>query len=1217
MKILRIHINNLNSLRQQLTLDFEKPPLVHAGIFAITGDTGAGKTTILDAITLALYGRLARNKEVKEVLSFGATECHAEVEFEVGGIRYLASWRLYRARNKLDGNLIGPKRELGQWDEESQGFIPIAEKIKEVDDAVEAISKLDYQRFTRSVLLSQGEFAAFLKADERERSDLLERITGTDIYSQLSVAAYDRFRLEKQALNQLQDRLEQLGLLAGELIQPAELTTVRLACQAQEKNLERLQAKVQRLDRWEEAQDRINLLQHEQAQLDEAQTAFASQLTRLQRSKSLRPFSKPFEQLSTWGRQEQELLAIAQQLAGRKQEILKQQAALTPQVQELETALLALKNTAKANESIFRTVDRLDEQFQAHHQQLLTLQQEQLSRRTEQAGLQQRKDQLFKQINTNKVRLAELDQWLQDQAVFKALPQQLPLIEQQREQLLEHYQHRHRLQQEYDELQQTGLEVTQRETKIAHTLQQQQTILQTQQAAFDQLLPSDFVADDHAILSKMGVAIQELQEKKQLLQQLSTLEEGYRPLLAEQQQLENRLSELLTAQQTNNKALLSIVEQREEFQLELVYKRTIFEQQQAIANYAKDRQQLQPGDPCPLCLSREHPFHEHPVTPFVDKARSEFARAEAFFSQLLDEERKLLQRDTEIYQEVELLLGNDLQSLNGRLHEQRQKLLQYEEQIARVLHLPSQTWQAESGTLLAQQLAQIEEQLGHWRHVKGELEKLSEQLEKSTTAVEETDRKLLTVSVELASIKAQLQRSDQALVASKAIFDTAQKKLETQIVPLGFSFDLATARSTFEQLRTIATAWTTNTEKRQQLQQDLLVSKAELKELSGQLVKQVARTEEGDTALAKHEEKLQAIRKERLALFGEQSVNEVQEAFQEQLTEKELALAQVRAQLQSLNEQSAAHKQAVEDNEAAQKKGAKIASQLTKELGAALKNLGFATVEAAFLEQLTLAEEEILEKQVQQFREKQAEITRALLESQREEKKYRPTESEQAARDAEREALLTAKKIHQQQLLDLGQLEEKFQQQLQREQQYQSLLAEIASQRQTYNRWYNLNEMIGQADGKKFRTYAQGLTLQRLVALANQHLGRLNGRYFISKQADTDLGLEIIDTFQADNRRSMFTLSGGESFLISLALALGLSDLAGRHAQIGSLFIDEGFGTLDERSLDLALDTLENLQASGKTIGVISHVPALKERIAVQIQVNKQSNGFSEVDILG
>ena len=146
--------------------------------------------------------------------------------------------------------------------------------------------------------------------------------------------------------------------------------------------------------------------------------------------------------------------------------------------------------------------------------------------------------------------------------------------------------------------------------------------------------------------------------------------------------------------------------------------------------------------------------------------------------------------------------------------------------------------------------------------------------------------------------------------------------------------------------------------------------------------------------------------------------------------------------------------------------------------------------------------------------------------------------------------------------------------------------------------------------------FAQGLTLQKLTQLANIHLQQLHGRYLIQKREGDTLELDIVDTYQADNRRSMNTLSGGESFLVSLALALGLSELAGRDTQIQSLFIDEGFGTLDENTLDLAIATLENLQASGKTIGIISHVKALKERIATQVQVTKQGNGFSMVRVV-
>lgn len=179
------------------------------------------------------------------------------------------------------------------------------------------------------------------------------------------------------------------------------------------------------------------------------------------------------------------------------------------------------------------------------------------------------------------------------------------------------------------------------------------------------------------------------------------------------------------------------------------------------------------------------------------------------------------------------------------------------------------------------------------------------------------------------------------------------------------------------------------------------------------------------------------------------------------------------------------------------------------------------------------------------------------------------------------------------------------------------LARQLQTQQLVCNRWNQLAELIGSADGNKFSRFAQGLTLARLVELANRHLLKLNDRYRILKSSEEDLELLIIDTYQAEAVRPMNTLSGGESFLVSLALALGLSDLAGRRTQINSLFIDEGFGTLDAETLDAAISTLENLQASGKMIGIISHVEALKERIVTQIRVQKKAGGVSKVEVIG
>jgi DNA repair protein SbcC/Rad50 len=203
MKLLTIRLQNLNSLSgdiQEVHLD--APPLSQAGLFLITGPTGAGKSTLLDAITLALYGRAARygaSGKPDEMMSRHTGESLAEVEFEAGGRRLRATWRLRRARGKVDGNILPVERRLA--DAVSGEFL--AQKAGEVDELVEQLTGLDLNRFLKSVLLAQGQFSAFLKAKPNERAELLEKITGTEIYSELSMLAQQLWK-DKEAEVMLQ-----------------------------------------------------------------------------------------------------------------------------------------------------------------------------------------------------------------------------------------------------------------------------------------------------------------------------------------------------------------------------------------------------------------------------------------------------------------------------------------------------------------------------------------------------------------------------------------------------------------------------------------------------------------------------------------------------------------------------------------------------------------------------------------------------------------------------------------------------------------------------------------------------------------------------------------------------------------------------------------------------------------------------------------------------
>ena len=224
MRLLAVRLQNLNSLSGSHEVRFDVEPLSAAGVFLITGPTGAGKSTLLDAMTLALYGRAARygNDKADEMMSRHTAECLAEVDFETKGEKLRATWRLRRARGKADGKLQPVERRLANA---VTGEI-LAEKSAEMDRLIEERTGLDAQRFLRSVLLAQGQFAAFLKAKPNERAELLEKITGTEIYTELSKLAFETYKAKDEQVQRLKAALGAVSVLDDEARQQLETSLV-------------------------------------------------------------------------------------------------------------------------------------------------------------------------------------------------------------------------------------------------------------------------------------------------------------------------------------------------------------------------------------------------------------------------------------------------------------------------------------------------------------------------------------------------------------------------------------------------------------------------------------------------------------------------------------------------------------------------------------------------------------------------------------------------------------------------------------------------------------------------------------------------------------------------------------------------------------------------------------------------------------------------------
>ncbi|MDD5350326.1 MAG: AAA family ATPase, partial [Chthoniobacteraceae bacterium] len=297
MRILRIQFENLNSLPSG-DIDLEHGPLAEAGIFAITGPTGAGKSTLLDALTLALYGRAARyDKEPnpENMMSRHTGSCRAEVLFEVPRGRYQARWELRRARGRADGKVQPARRSIV---EDATGAV-LAQKIDEADRLVEELTGLDFERFRRSVLLAQGEFTRFLKAKPDERAELLESLTGTAIYSELSILAFREAARREEELAARREALGRVVLLSEEGRAAAAANIARLTAELETRERSRA-ALAEQLAAGLQLRDRLR----EEIALATAKTALEAEnrqaapaLERLRTHRQTGPFLAPLETL--------------------------------------------------------------------------------------------------------------------------------------------------------------------------------------------------------------------------------------------------------------------------------------------------------------------------------------------------------------------------------------------------------------------------------------------------------------------------------------------------------------------------------------------------------------------------------------------------------------------------------------------------------------------------------------------------------------------------------------------------------------------------------------------------------------------------------------------------------------------------------------------------------------------------------------------------------
>lgn len=359
---------------------------------------------------------------------------------------------------------------------------------------------------------------------------------------------------------------------------------------------------------------------------------------------------------------------------------------------------------------------------------------------------------------------------------------------------------------------------------------------------------------------------------------------------------------------------------------------------------------------------------------------------------------------------------------------------------------------------------------------------------------------------------------------------------------------------------------------------------------------------------------LSALQSERHTLLQDKDVDQEESRLQAEVTRAHQGLSAAQRELQQTDQQRQQLQQQIQAHQKHIDLRARRLTLAEADFSKVLVQQQFDSEQTFLAAQMHDGERRALEKALQTQQQQGIELRAALARTQQElageQDKTLTNKSLDALQQALQKQEATTRLLQEK----FGALRQSLKDNDEIRRRQQKLAEKIDQQKIEVDRWGRLHQLIGSGDGKKFRNFAQGLTFELMIQHANVQLQKMTDRYLLIRDMEQPLDLNVVDNYQAGEIRSTKNLSGGESFLVSLALALGLSRMASRNVRVDSLFLDEGFGTLDDDALDMALETLTSLQQEGKLIGVISHVAALKERIATQINVQPLAGGRSHIN---
>ena len=1250
MKILRITVENLASLEGQHTVDFTRDPLRSTGLYSIIGPTGAGKSTLLDALCLSLYEDTPRlsairtkteklsegetQRDPRTLLRRGAASGFAETAFVgMDGKTYTARWQVRRARNKVDGAL--QKSEMALYSENvtpgAEGVVIEGGKKTDVLNAIELRIGLTFSQFTRAVMLAQNDFAAFLKTDDKERAAILEALTGTEAFTRISRAVFKRCSEEEEKLKAIESQMQGYTPLSVEARADAEKQReeAKQSLHESQQQLARLKATLEwftglaKLDR-ELSEARAQYTRA--VQLDNDAAPRKTQLQLSQRVlREAQPLRIPHQQANTTFKDAETALAR------RASEFLSAQTTLQETTTAFERAQARATELEKDQISASPKLDRarqLDAILPGLRQTLDESQQKKTeAEKHEKTALSELKTKT-RELNRTKNRRTELQGLLNSERLKPAVPlapqadswlislSQLEQDTKKHRVTASELQHKR---QQLEELRPRIDDHNKQKSSLSERLEQAQQKLQL---AIDAEQKIDVQALDRESLQlteSRNIVVDFGQQVKDYCHVQAALQ----TTIVELQQQREREAPLLKQIETDRN-------QPTQAEVALKTAQQMVDQiRAAIGDHAKRlRTLLLDNHPCPVCGSESHPWHQQEPDlnsvaltaaeqqvrqqqELLNNAITHWAKLETDVEHCRREIKRLEKSEIEAQQKLQNFVWNNSNAPN----------------IAPLLLLPPQERLAAAEVTLKA----IDSSLQHIHTQRTAAAERRKDTADCRTLAEEAERELRTLLDRIADLEKKEAGYQAALTQLEPREAIERGAIEEQTHKLNELW------SAFPQSRTLFQSDPAKLradlqdrfEQCQQSSEKLQTVNATIDSLNGvcsELEKTHARAAEQLTeataafkqASSNWEEKF----RERQSLFEGRSVADVDAEFTRQLKD---AVDQLTAAREAKTK-AESNRSNAEQNQAAAAEALEAARQQLSTHTQHIENW-LQEINRTLPEPLTIDRiDEILNRSPAWLQNEQHEIeelrdrtltTGKVVESSEirrtEHLATRPTElDEQAVQLRKQEQDATVAKEEER----LKQAEAPLIIDDANRKKNEKLTQQLLQQSQLAAPWQKLNELVGSSDGTKFSRIAQSITLDLLLKDANYQLSQLAPRYRLERLVDS-LNLVIIDREMGDERRSVHSLSGGESFLVSLALALGLAALTSNRMRIESLFIDEGFGSLDEDTLSLAMNALMQLEAQGRKVGIITHVTQMKDVIPVQIQVRRTKGGASAIQIPG